>query len=42
MILKLIQINQEEYMAQYKRRDVGAIDGVAKFIVFTKIFKYCG
>jgi hypothetical protein len=24
-------------MAQYKRRDAGAIDGIEKFIVFTKI-----
>jgi hypothetical protein len=24
-------------MAQYKRKDPGALDGVAKFIVFTKI-----
>jgi len=24
-------------MAQYKRRDTGTIDGIAKFIVFTKI-----
>jgi hypothetical protein len=37
IILKLIQINQEEYMAQCKRRDTGAIDGIVKCIVFTKI-----
>jgi hypothetical protein len=28
---------QKEYMAQYKRKGAGAIDGIAKFIVFTKI-----
>jgi hypothetical protein len=30
----LIQINEEEYMAQYKGRDADTIDGIMKFIVF--------
>jgi hypothetical protein len=28
----------KEYMAQYKRRGTGKLEGIAKFIIFTKTY----